>query len=115
MNEHMNEENQIDLLELAHVLLKKWWLILLSGVLCGAIALLYTITMVQPQYQSSAMLYIVSKSTTVISVTDLQIGSALTADFEVIAKSKPVLDSTIEKVKAESGKTFTRGEVNQMI
>ena len=115
MNEHMNEENQIDLLELAHVLLKKWLLILLSGVLCGAIALLYTITMVQPQYQSSAMLYIVSKSTTVISVTDLQIGSALTADFEVIAKSKPVLDSTIEKVKAESGKTFTRGEVNQMI
>lgn len=115
MNEHINEENQIDLLELAHVLVKKWWLILLSAVLCGAISLLYTITMVQPQYQSSAMLYIVSKSTTVISVTDLQIGSALTADFEVIAKSKPVLDSTIEKVKAESGKTFTRGEVNQMI
>ena len=115
MNEKMYEENQIDLLEVARVLLKKWWLILLSGVLCGAIALLYTITMIQPQYQSSAMLYIVSKNTTVISMSDLQLGSALTADFEVIAKSKPVLDSAIEKLKDENGKTFTRDQLSQMI
>ena len=33
MKENMYDEDTIDLLELARVLLKKWWLILLSAVL----------------------------------------------------------------------------------
>ena len=115
MKENMYDEDTIDLLELARVLLKKWWLILLSAVFCGALALLVTITMINPQYQSNAMLYILSKTTTVTSLADLQLGSELTADFEVIAKSKPVLDSAIEKLKTESDKTFTRDDLNQVI
>ena len=111
----MYDEDTIDLLELARVLLKKWWLILLSAVFCGALALLVTITMINPQYQSNAMLYILSKTTTVTSLADLQLGSELTADFEVIAKSKPVLDNAIEKLKTESDKTFTRDDLNQML
>ena len=115
MKENMYDEDTIDLLELARVLLKKWWLILLSAVFCGALALLVTITMINPQYQSNAMLYILSKTTSVTSLADLQLGSELTADFEVIAKSKPVLDSAIEKLKTESDKTFTRDDLNQML
>ena len=115
MKENMYDEDTIDLLELARVLLKKWWLILLSAVFCGALALLVTITMINPQYQSNAMLYILSKTTTVTSLADLQLGSELTADFEVIAKSKPVLDSAIEKLKTESDKKFTRDDLNQML
>ncbi len=115
MKENMYDEDTIDLLELARVLLKKWWLILLSAVFCGALALLVTITMINPQYQSNAMLYILSKTTTVTSLADLQLGSELTADFEVIAKSKPVLDNAIEKLKTESDKTFTRDDLNQML
>ena len=109
MKENMYDEDTIDLLELARVLLKKWWLILLSAVFGGALALLVTITMINPQYQSNAMLYILSKTTTVTSLAEL------TADFEVIAKSKPVLDSAIEKLKTESDKKFTRDELNQML
>lgn len=115
MKENMYDEDTIDLLELARVLLKKWWLILLSAVFCGALALLVTITMINPQYQSNAMLYILSKTTSVTSLADLQLGSELTADFEVIAKSKPVLDSAIEKLKTESDKKFTRDDLNQML
>lgn len=115
MKENMYDEDTIDLLELTRVLLKKWWLILLSAVFCGALALLVTITMINPQYQSNAMLYILSKTTTVTSLADLQLGSELTADFEVIAKSKPVLDSAIEKLKTESDKKFTRDDLNQML
>lgn len=115
MKENMYDEDTIDLLELARVLLKKWWLILLSAVFCGALALLVTITMINPQYQSNAMLYILSKTTTVTSLADIQLGSELTADFEVIAKSKPVLDSAIEKLKTESDKKFTRDDLNQML
>ena len=115
MKENKYDEDTIDLLELTRVLLKKWWLILLSAVFCGALALLVTITMINPQYQSNAMLYILSKTTSVTSLADLQLGSELTADFEVIAKSKPVLDSAIEKLKTESDKKFTRDDLNQML
>lgn len=115
MKENMYDEDTIDLLELTRVLLKKWWLILLSAVFCEALALLVTITMINPQYQSNAMLYILSKTTTVTSLADLQLGSELAADFEVIAKSKPVLDSAIEKLKTESDKKFTRDDLNQML
>ena len=115
MKENMYDEDTIDIMELTRLLLKKCWLILLSAVFCGALALLVTITMINPQYQSNAMLYILSKTTTVTSLADLQLGSELTADFEVIAKSKPVLDSAIEKLKTESDKKFTRDDLNQML
>ena len=32
-----NEETEIDLVELFHVLLKKWWLLLAVCITCGAI------------------------------------------------------------------------------
>ena len=86
MREIDNDEIEIDLGELFAVLMKRWWLILLTTVLCGALALLGTLTLMKPKYESSAMLYILSKTTSVTSLADIQIGSELTADFEVTAK-----------------------------
>ena len=115
MREIDNDEIEIDLGELFAVLMKRWWLILLTTVLCGALALLGTLTLMKPKYESSAMLYILSKTTSVTSLADIQIGSELTADFEVIAKSKPVLDSAVQKLKEEDDAEFTRDELDQMI
>ena len=39
----------------------------------------------------------------------------MTADFEVIATSKPVIDGAIESLKKEEGKTFTRKEIANML
>ena len=95
MNENLiqNEEIEIDILELFHALFKKWWLILIGG-LTGAFVM-GTITqfLITPQYESSAMLYVINKTTTVTTMADIQIGSALSSDFAVIATSKPVIDT----------------------
>lgn len=110
-----NDEIEIDLGALLGALLKKWWLILAAAIAEAAAAVLVTALAIAPKYQSSSMLYILSKTTSVTSLADLQLGSELTADFEVIAKSKPVLDAAAEKIASEDGKEFTREEIDRMI
>ena len=113
MNENLmqNEEIEIDLLEIFHALLKKWWLILIGG-LTGAFVM-GTITqfLITPQYESSAMLYVINKTTTVTTMADIQIGSALSSDFAVIATSKPVIDTSIKQLEEETGNRYTRKNI----
>lgn len=115
MNKEYDDEIEIDIGALLQCLLKKWWMILICAMICAGVALGGTILFITPKYQSSAMLYILNKTTSVTSLADIQIGSALTADFEVIATSKPVVDGAIETLKKEEGKTFTRKEIFDMI
>ncbi len=108
------EPVKIDLLELLSVLLRRWKMLLL-GLLAGAfIAGGYTY--MQPsQYQSSAQLFILSETTSITSLADIQLGSTLSTDFVEIAMSKPILDTVIEDVKEECGYTLTRAEVKNMV
>lgn len=92
-----NDEMRIDLLELAYALKKKLWLIIL-GLIVGAFgAGLYSKIMLTPIYKSTAMVYVLSKETTLTSLADLQIGSQLTKDYSVLVTSHPVLEQVIEK------------------
>ena len=117
MNENLiqNEEIEIDLLEIFHALLKKWWLIFIGGMIGALVMGCVTHFFITPQYQSSAMLYVLNKTTTVTTMADIQIGSALSSDFAVIAKSKPVIDSAIEQLKEETGKNYTRKDITDAL
>ncbi len=118
MNERQyleNEEMEIDLVELVMVLLHKWWLILIVALAGFAISVGYTKFAVTPMYESTAMLYVLPNTTSVTSVADLQIGSAITGDFEVIATSKPVIDKAIQSIQKDEGKKFTRSKIQGMI
>ena len=109
------DDMEIDLIDLARVLLRKWWLILIAALMGFAIAAGITKFAITPMYQSKAMLYVLTNTTSVTSVADLQIGSAITGDFEVIATSKPVIDKAIDMIKAEEGIKFTRSEIQGML
>lgn len=117
MNEkrEYEEEDVIDLGELFFALLKKWWLLLICALAGGIAAFSISRFLITPKYESTAMLYVLSKTTSVTSLTDLQLGDALAEDFTVIAKSNPVIDQALEQIKEKSGKTFTRDEVLDMI
>lgn len=115
MNQNIDNEDVIDLGALLHTLLRKWWIIGLCALIGGVLALGVTIGFVAPKYESQAMLYILSKTTSVTSLADIQLGTALTADFEVIATSKPVIDGAIEQLKTQENKTFTRKEISDML
>ena len=109
------DEIEIDLGALLREALRRWWVFLITAVICGLLALIVTVALITPQYESQAMLYILSKTTSVTSFADFQISTELTADFEVIATSKPVIDGALERIKKEEGITLTRENIEGML
>lgn len=97
-NIHENADDEIDLLELFYALRHRIWMIVLAAILGGGIFGAYSRFVLVPQYQSTAMLYILSKETTLTSLADLQIGSQLTQDYKIIVVSRPVLEEVIENL-----------------
>ncbi|MCC8356923.1 MAG: hypothetical protein LJU34_03595 [Oscillospiraceae bacterium] len=93
---------EIDLLELAQVLLRRIGIIILCTVLAGGIAFGYTYNFVEPMYTASAMMYVnnsdISVGSTSISLssTDVTVGQNLVSTYAVIAKSRTVLEEVIE-------------------
>ncbi|WP_035797081.1 YveK family protein [Butyrivibrio sp. MB2005] len=96
------EEDEIDFRELFFVLRRKWWLLITCAIAGAAIALAYTLFLIQPIYTSSSMIYIFSKSTTITSAIDLQIGEQLTVDFEILGKSRPVIEKVISDLELDT-------------
>lgn len=119
MNENQmmeTDEIEIDLSEIFHVLLSKWKRIFLAAIVGLLLVVGITKFAITPKYQSQAMLYIISNTTTdSTTMTDLQIGATLTGDFEIIATSKAVIDASIKKIKSEEGVTFTNKEIQEML
>lgn len=105
MNQNTNmqtdDEIEIDLMELFLAFKRRIWLILAAAVLGMGVAGAFSKLALTPQYRSTAMLYILSKETTLTSLADLQIGSQLTQDYKVIVVSRPVLEEVIEKLNLE--------------
>lgn len=116
MNERLGTENdEIDLGEVLQVLLRKWWLIVLCFILGIGAAGTYTKFMITPKYEASSMLYILTKTTTVTSLADIQMGTQLTADFEVIATSRPVLEDAVKDIKKKTGIEYTYEQLKEFV
>lgn len=106
-----NDEMEIDLLQLLRALKKRLLFILAAAVLTGCAAGAFSRFVLTPQYTSTAMVYILSKETTLTSLADLQIGSQLTKDYKIIVTSRPVLENVIKTV----GVNFTYEELKEKI
>lgn len=90
-------EEEIDLIELFQVFLRKLWLIVICLIVGAVIAGAYTMLLVTPQYSATSTIYILSKSTSITSVTDLQLSTQLTADYQMLATSRTVINDVIEE------------------
>ena len=107
-----NDEIQIDLLELLEALRRRIWLIILALVLGAGAGVLYTKVLMTPVYTSTAMVYVLSKETTLTSLADLQIGSQLTNDYRVVVTSRPVLEEVIDNLQLETDYVGLRGQLS---
>lgn len=54
------EEQSVNLSDILNIFLKRWWIILLSGLLIGLLAFAYSAYLVDPKYTSSGTLYVVN-------------------------------------------------------
>ena len=88
---HENDVVEIDLRELMHVLKKRILIILLSAVIFAGAAGIYIFFVATPVYESTASLYILTQSTSITSLADIQMGSSLAVDYVELIKSRPVV------------------------
>ena len=98
---HENED-VIDLLDLGRALLRKWWAIALCLVIGAAAAFGGTKLLITPQYTATSMIYILSESTSITSLADIQIGDSLAQDFMIIGKSRPVVEKVIKRLDLDA-------------
>ena len=108
--ENMNDEMEIDLLDLAYMLLDHWHYLLVC-LLAGALVFnIYAFFGIAPTYQSTSKLYVVSASEdSVFNLSDLNLGTSLTADYEELMLSYPVLNRVIDKLELDMDYEELRG------
>ncbi len=93
-----SDEMEIDLVDLSLMLLDRVHYIIFFLLLGAVLLNAYAYFFIAPKYESTARMYIVSASDdSVVDLTDLNIGTSLTADYEELIMSYPVLDQVIEK------------------
>jgi capsular polysaccharide biosynthesis protein len=88
---------EIDLKEVFGLIIHWLWLILLCGLLTGAIGFAISEFVITPQYASTTKVYILNRQNSdSLTYSDLQMGSQLTKDYAQLIRSRDVLESVIE-------------------
>lgn len=95
-NNQGNDIIEIDIAQLLYSMLMHWKAILVSAILAALIAFTYRWVFVKPIYESNALLYVLTKSTSITSLADLQTGANLTQDYLIVTKDRPVLEKVID-------------------
>jgi capsular polysaccharide biosynthesis protein len=96
-----NDVIEIDLMELMTELLIHWKGILLSTLLLTIAAVVFRVFVLSPTYESTSLLYVLTKSTSITSLADIQTGANLTQDYLIVTKDRPVLEQVISDLKLE--------------
>ncbi len=105
--------DEIDLLDLIYVLLDKIHYIVFFLLLGAVVFNAYAFFGIQPTYQSTAKMYVVSASNdSVVDLTDLNIGTSLTSDYEQLILSYPVLDQVIADLNLDMDTDALRAMVS---
>lgn len=93
-------EDTIDLLEIFRALYRRWVWIVFTALVFGIALGMYGKFVVKDVFQAEASMCIID-SNKEVSISDLQIGSALTNDYEGIIKSRVVLTKVISNLNLD--------------
>ncbi|MBR3171023.1 MAG: capsular biosynthesis protein [Lachnospiraceae bacterium] len=110
--ENYDEYEEIDLVELFYAIASRWTIILLTTVVLATLGYCYGRFVVTPIYSSNSALYVLSKSTSITSMADIQVGANLTNDYMVVIKGRPVLEQVIENLGLEMNYDTLKNKVS---
>lgn len=106
------ETVEFSLREICLVLLRKCWLIILSGILFAAAAKLISDYLITPIYSSTTSVYVINRNEdNRLTFSDLQTGTQLTKDYMILVTSRPVTEQVIDELELD----LTPEELAEMI
>ena len=111
-NYNPNDEVEIDLLELLYYFKGKLLFIIAAFVIGAVIAGTITKFAIPKKYTATSTMYMVSASTnSVVDISDLNIGSALSSDYIQIMQSRPIVEGVIADLRLD----YTYSQVLSMM
>lgn len=112
-NQRANDEIEIDLLEIADLLLSEIWLILSAGLFAALVFLLISKFVMTPYYESTTKIYILNKKDdSSVTYSDVQMGTQLTKDYAELINSRYVLEEVMQKLSLTGGYGSLRSKVS---
>ncbi|MCR5294810.1 MAG: capsular biosynthesis protein [Lachnospiraceae bacterium] len=101
MGRQNEDEMEIDLQELFFVIIGRWGVILSAMLALGVLGFFYGRFFVVPEYSSTATLFVLSKSTSITSMADIQVGTNLTSDYMEVVKTRPVVEKVMDSLNID--------------
>lgn len=96
-----NQDLEIDLKEIFYELKNNIWFIVLVTAITTISALMYSMFFITPVYTSTTSIYVLNKQqkeTSNLTYSDLQTAAQLTGDYEILIKSRYVLETVISNL-----------------
>lgn len=93
-----NDDAEITLLDILYILKRKLLVIISFSLIIAVISLFINKFIISPEYSSTTKLYVINSST-ITSISDLQIGSSLTQDYIQLIQSRPVVQTVIDNLE----------------
>ena len=108
----MEEEGtEIDILELFYRLIERWKYIVAAACVGALIMIVYSFVLATPIYEATSKLYVMSASDSAINLSDLQIGSYLTSDYQEVFSTWEVQEMVLQHL----GLDYTYPQLESMI
>lgn len=104
-------KDMIDLVEVFYLMWGHIGYIIACCIVGAVLAFGATYFFVTPLYQTSASIYIASASNSIINMSDLQLGSQLTADYKQLMLSRPLLQDVSKALDLD----LSAGTLSSMI
>ena len=104
-------EIELDMGELMRFLLKKIWILVASAVICAVVGFFASYFLMQPEYETSTRIYVLSRSSGSVSYADYQISNQIIEDYKVLITGQNVTKEVIR----ELGLEMTSDQLEKMI
>lgn len=108
----LDDVQEIDLIDLFGYYMSRLWLLIAAVVIGAVIAGAYTHYMIPDRFTAVSRMYMISaSSSSVVDLSDLNIGASLSNDYVELMKSRPIIEDVIN----ELGLEYTYEQVLNMI
>ena len=97
-----NDEMEIDLGEVFHMVISKLGVIILSGILLGVLSIIGTMLFITPKYESTTKIMVLNKQdNNTLTSADMQTSTQLTKDYAELIQSRTVLEGVIAQLNLD--------------
>ena len=118
----MEENNfyELDIIQFLKELLRKWWAIALSTILCACAAFSYAEFLITPMYEAETLLYVNNSSFSVgntsftISQAELSAAQSLVDTYIVILKTRTTLNTVIKDAELDYSYEELKGMISSV-